>query len=103
MKNKWKHNLEKIYAEALRLGLNPNRSDILDFHNVIGLLHTGNREEAFRYFTLNSRCLPDLDWTRNVVGQLVSLVELRVGYILPTESRVAVKMDIVIKPLQSNL
>src|SRR6476660_4779149 len=54
LKNVWKHNLEKLYAEALARGLAPDTATALDLTNVVYLLHAGNKGEAFRYFTLES-------------------------------------------------
>jgi len=76
----WGHNLEKMYKEALGLGLAPEAAHSMDIHNVMELLHSGNRQEAFRYFTWEPRFIPEVAWAGKVVNLLIGLVEYRIDY-----------------------
>jgi hypothetical protein len=94
LKSNWKHNLERLHREALLRGLDPEPAESLDLQNVIHLLHSGNQDEAFRYFTWESRSMPDIEWSSKVVNFLINLVEKRIGYV-QKESGPAVKADLV--------
>jgi hypothetical protein len=37
-------------------------------------LESGNEDMGFRYFTLKSGSIPEMGWTREVVGQLMKAV-----------------------------
>ena len=57
----------------------------------------------FRYFEWESESTPELGWTRQVVGELLSAVEKRIEAIYTTNpaSKQAVKMAIVInRPIE---
>lgn len=92
------HDVSKLCGEAQQLGLKIDRdkSGAHDLHNVAALLERGNTDAAFRYFTLESRSRPDLLWTRQVVGELMSAVATLVESTSDkSKSGVPVKMDIV--------
>ncbi len=94
-KARQRHGISTLYGEARELGLKIGHDD-LELQNVVALLEVGNADMAFRYFTLKSRNRPDLKWTRDVVGQLMTVVA---GFV---ESKcdksklgVPVRMDII--------
>jgi len=69
------HHLLQLHEEARQLGLTiPGDPHAL--HNVLALLESGNQDMAFRYpaTATRSRTEPDLDWARDVVGQLLEVV-----------------------------
>jgi hypothetical protein len=72
----WGHEISNLYDEARQLGLTieQDRSGSHNLHNVVALLEAGNAEMAFRYHTKDSRSIPDLAWTREVVSELMSAV-----------------------------
>ena len=83
-------------AQQLGLKIEQDKSGRHDLHNVVALLETGNTDAAFRYFTWESRNRPDLAWTRDVVGELMSAVTPIVESTSDkTKSGVPVKLDII--------
>jgi HEPN domain-containing protein len=69
------HHLLRLHEEARQLGLTiPGAHNAL--HNVLLLLESGNRDMAFRYPAAGSRTEPDLEWARDVVGQLLEAVAM---------------------------
>jgi hypothetical protein len=74
-----------------------DKSGSLSLHNVVALLASGNTDMAFRYFTRESRSMPDLAWTRDVVRELMSAVT---PFVQSTDDKsksgIPVKLDIVI-------
>jgi hypothetical protein len=95
LKAGWKHNLEKLHADARASGLDPEPADALDLQNVVHLLYSGNKQEAFRYFTWESRVMPDIEWASKIVNTLVALVEKRTGQTTGKPGP-AVKINVVI-------
>ena len=96
-KERWGHDISKLLGEAQQLGLKieRDRSGRHDLHNVVALLETGNAEAAFRYFTLEPRNLPDLAWTRDVVGELmIAVTPIVESTFDKTKSGGPVKLDI---------
>ena len=90
-----KHQLWKLYQEARQFGLGIPGDNSFRLENVVALLESGNKTAAFRYFTLESRTEPDLDGTRNVVRQLLGVVEPVVESTCdPTSVGIPVKVDI---------
>ena len=67
----------------------------IDVFNVINLLHLGNKNEGFRYITLESRSMPDLSWTSEVLQRLIDLIEKQTGYLMPTTPGPAVGGNMV--------
>jgi hypothetical protein len=91
------HKISKLLSEAQQLGLKIERdkSGKHDLHNVAGLLQSGNTDAAFRYFTCEPRSMPDLAWTRGVVGELLDAVTPVVESTCDrARSSVPVKLDI---------
>ena len=72
------HHLYELYEECCRLGLNVDKNDPVGIRNVVILLDSGNRYQGFRYFSLESGSVPDLQWTRDIVQRLVNSVQPRV-------------------------
>src|ERR1700678_352473 len=70
------HKLCRLCGEAQNLGLKIERDKLRGHHlqNVAALLESGNIDAAFRYPTRKSRTQPDLGWTRDIVGELLSAV-----------------------------
>ncbi|MGA8764019.1 MAG: hypothetical protein WB562_14230, partial [Candidatus Sulfotelmatobacter sp.] len=71
---RWGHEISKLCGEARQLGLKIDRDKMRghDLHNVVALLESGNTDMAFRYFTWESRSMPELAWTRDVVRELLN-------------------------------
>ena len=78
--SRWRHNLPKIYADCLTCGLVPTVKRSLDLSNVIGLLHSANKNEGLRYFTLDFSTKPELEWTSEIVRMLIGLVVEQTGH-----------------------
>ena len=97
------HNLTELYEECRRHGLVIGPADRFEIANIVSLLESGNKYQGFRYFTLASRTLPELSWTREVVQELMRAVEERLEIYEkqnPT-STAAVKFDITFgKPVE---
>jgi hypothetical protein len=81
VKKKWGHNLSRLYADAVSQGLAIPAEYRIHFQNVMNLLHSGNKNEGFRYFTLESTSMPEIKWTSEVVRMLVELVERQTGHV----------------------
>jgi HEPN domain-containing protein len=73
-KEPWSHELSKLLKECSDLGLIIDSEDKYGLHNIVSLLESGNEEMGFRYFTLKSGAIPEMGWTREVVGQLMQAV-----------------------------
>jgi hypothetical protein len=69
------HQLVRLYEECVKLGLTIKGVESLSVTNVITLLDGGNDYQGFRYFTLKSRSVPDLNWASKVVGVLVKEIK----------------------------
>jgi len=67
------HSLKNLYEDCAALGLILGPNDRTQIGNVVTLLDSGNQESGFRYFM--GPHLPDLAWTREVVGRLIEAVE----------------------------
>lgn len=70
----WRHELSKLLKECSDLGLSIDSEDRYGLQNIVSLLESGNEDMGFRYFTLKSGSIPEMDWTREVVGQLMQAV-----------------------------
>lgn len=95
LKRQWKHNLVKMYEEARRRGLVVGVDTHSNIISVLSLLHGGNRGEGFRYFSWQSRAVPDLEWVGPVLQKLIALVAVHVGDDGKSPGP-AVKLDLVI-------
>jgi hypothetical protein len=60
----------------------------------------GSEFQSFRYFSIQSRALPALAWTRKAVGALLDVVAAYVEQRFPGSSipGLAVKADIIFSP-----
>jgi HEPN domain-containing protein len=68
------HELTTIYKKCVAQGLVIGLDDRAHIGNIVTLLDNGNEKSGFRYF-MGSGALPDLAWTREVVGRLIETVE----------------------------
>jgi hypothetical protein len=68
------HKVSVMYKECRELGLVKDGDDKLTIENIVHLLESGNVDQAFRYFNLNSTTEPDVAWTREAVGELMQTV-----------------------------
>jgi HEPN domain len=97
---RWGHNLSELCAEAQQLGLQIDRDKAggHDLHNVAALLGADKGDAGFRYFTWESRSMPELAWTREVVADLLRAVA---SFVESTTDKaragVPVKFDITMK------
>ncbi len=96
----WSHELSKLLKECSALGLKIDSEDKYGLHNIVSLLESGNEEMGFRYFTLKSASIPEMGWTREVVGQLMQAVTAVVDPTGDSTPGVAVKLVAMIgKPV----
>jgi hypothetical protein len=91
------HELLKLYEECRSLGLGIGPDDRVDIRNIVGLLESSNEFQGLRYFNLQQRSLPGLDWTRETVGALLEEVAARVEQVFPGSNipGPAVKADFI--------
>ena len=68
------HKIGKLYNECRSLGLTISSDDQFNLENVVNLLESGNADAAFRYSDAKFGSIPELSWTREVVGQLMQVV-----------------------------
>jgi HEPN domain-containing protein len=68
------HKIGALYNDCRGLGLKISSDDEFDLENIVSLLESGNADAGFRYFSMKSGSIPDLGWTREVVGQLMQVV-----------------------------
>jgi hypothetical protein len=98
------HPVLKLYEECRELGLIVGPDDHFDIRNIVDLL--GNEFQSFRYFSIQSRELPALAWTRKAVAALLDVVAACVEQRFPGSNipGPAVKADIIfslqVKPKQ---
>lgn len=92
------HPVLKLYEECRELGLIVGPGDRFDIRNIVSLL--GNEFQTFRYFSIQSRTLPALVWTRTAVGALLDVVAACVERRFPGSNipGPAVKADIILSP-----
>ena len=76
--NRESHNLTELYEECRKLGLVVGTNDRFQIGNIVSLLEEGNEYQGFRYFHLKGAVIPELGWTREVVGELLKSVESHV-------------------------
>lgn len=97
------HNLSDLYKKCRDLGLKIEADDRVGIQNIVSLLESGNKAMGFRYFNLKTGPMPDLKWTRGVVGQLREAVTAFVEPNGPSAPGPAVKFEIIIgKPVPKN-
>jgi hypothetical protein len=79
------HKLTELYEECRSLGLIVDSADRDRFQvkNIVSLLESGNEYQGFRYWSRGGTSMPELGWTKEVVGQLLqtaeSSVEVKLG------------------------
>lgn len=71
---RWGHEIAKLYKECRSLGLTMGPDDQVGLGSLVSVLEAGNEDMGFRYFTLKGGGSPELGWTREAVGHLVSVV-----------------------------
>ncbi len=71
------HKLTELYEECRSLGLvvHSANQDRFLVKNIVSLLESGNEYQGFRYWSGGGSSMPELGWTREVVGQLLQAVE----------------------------
>jgi hypothetical protein len=79
LRKKGGHQLGQLHETCAKEDLRITGVEALSVKNVIVLLDSGNDYQGFRYFTLESRSVPDLDWTSRVVGALVKEIKDNCG------------------------
>jgi HEPN domain-containing protein len=65
------HDLKRLTQDCEKLGLRVS----IDLANVISLLESENRFQGFRYFTFKSTGVPEIDFLRGVVDDLMIVVK----------------------------
>jgi hypothetical protein len=76
------HELANLYAESRRLGLVIGPRDRFEIGNIVSLLDSGNKDQGYRYFNLESGSMIDLSWVREVIPELIRAVEPHVPDII---------------------
>jgi hypothetical protein len=71
---KYGHKLTVLYEKCRDIGLVIGQNDQTQIGNVVGLLDSANKDQGLRYF-LDTNCIADLTWTREVVTQLLQAVK----------------------------
>ncbi len=69
------HELANLYAKSRRLGLVIGARDRFEIGNIVSLMDSGNKDQGFRYFNLESGATVDLSWVREVIPELIRAVE----------------------------
>jgi len=89
------HDIVKLHGRCEALGLR-FPGDPVDLHNVVKLLAMENDVQGFRYYSSDTKAVPELSWTRDVVNALIQAVRERIGddHVFPPLT--AVKMRFVI-------
>lgn len=72
------HKLTELYEQCRSLGLKIGASDLVEIGNIVKLLDDANEDQGLRYFSLRSGGGVDLPWTREIVDQLMRVVETHV-------------------------
>jgi len=72
------HRLSSLLAERTQLISLLDVETRRSLQNVVSLLENSNRSQGPRYFTLNSRIFPELQWTRDVIQELVQTAKSEV-------------------------
>jgi hypothetical protein len=72
------HELVGLYEKCQAQGLVIARNDRTQIGNIVRLLDSANQDQGLRYF-LTAGVLPDLAWTREVVTELMRVVEIHVS------------------------
>ena len=96
------HQLGQLHEACVKEGLRIAGVEAISVKNVIVLLDGGNDYQGFRYFTLESRSIPELDWTSRVVGALVREIKEIIVAADPDKGKPSVpaKIQIVISEPQ---
>jgi hypothetical protein len=68
------HELTVLYENCRDIGLVIGQDDQFQIGNVVRLLDSANKDQGLRYF-LDTNCIADLTWTREVVTQLLQAVK----------------------------
>ena len=68
------HELTVLYEKCRDIGLVIGQNDQTQIGNVVGLLDSANKDQGLRYF-LDTNCIAELTWTREVVTQLLQAVK----------------------------
>jgi len=87
------HKITQFYRQAEELGLTIE-GDPYELQNVVSLLESGNQNSGFRYLTSDSGSIPELRWTRDVVGRLLTVVATLVEPISASLPSTPVKLRI---------
>jgi hypothetical protein len=77
LKDKKGHELTELYEACCKLGLVIGTSDPVQIGNIVKMLKGANEYQGLRYFNPDLSALPSLAWTREVVLELIQIVELR--------------------------
>lgn len=81
LRNKFRHDLERLFAEAKQCGLCGNLLGNPQSEELISLLAVLNEYEAMRYMKRGDKEFPIWSFLQNFLEELRSAVLLKVGYI----------------------
>ena len=69
-----RHNLVELLKQVEKLGFSPDTKTLDSIRKVVTLLYSGNKQEAFRYWSAEATTIPEADWARTVVASLLNEV-----------------------------
>ena len=98
------HDLTVFYEVCRNLGLVIGPDDRTDIGNVVSLLDSGNKQQGFRYFELQTTTIPELSWTRDTVRELIQVIEphiLSADVPGPTGAQITLTLSKPVKKAQS--
>jgi hypothetical protein len=75
------HTLTVLYEDCRNLGLVIGPRDHVDIVNIVNMLHLANEYQGLRYFNPDLKGLPTLAWTRETVGELITMLEAKLGIV----------------------
>jgi hypothetical protein len=74
----WGHGLTKLYEKCRGLGLTISANDRVDIGNIVNFLDHANEHEGLRYPNPDLEAVADVSWIRQVVRDLMEVVEREV-------------------------
>ena len=73
------HTITVLYEDCRKHGLVIGAGDEFDIGNIVTMLQAANEYQGLRYFNPDLKSLPTLTWTREMVGELITTLEARLG------------------------
>jgi hypothetical protein len=77
------HTITELYEDCKKLGLVIGPIDQTDIGNIVNMLEAANEYQGLRYFNPDLQALPSLAWTRGTVGDVITMLEGKLGAATP--------------------